>query len=258
MPRPSHLAALVLILLTTASASAQSPCKPWFKHPQIGTFYNAGFAMVDLDPDGWLHLVGNAGWDGLEIWRFGPNGSVVLIETVDQNTDYKLLAADFDNDGDTDLVTGHAETQTLHIFENTNGTLLKSAGTHIPDLLELHAASDFDRDGLPDLVVTTSTHIVLYRNNDDGTFSEWISTPFEDAWDVWPATIDHDELPDLYVRSGAGITPIRQRADGTLEILTPFEIPGGGPSLGDINGNGLTDIIYDTHVVVFADGEGGF
>ncbi|MDQ7014332.1 MAG: VCBS repeat-containing protein [Planctomycetota bacterium] len=262
MPRPSHLAALVLILLTTASASAQSPCKPWFKHQQIGTFYNAGFAMVDLDPDGWLHLVGNTGWDGLKVWKFGPNGSVEFIETMDQNTDYELLAGDFDNDGDTDLITGHAETQTLHIFENTNGTLLKSAGTHIPDLRVLHAAADFDQDSLPDLVVTTPTHIMLYRNNNDGTFSERSRLPFDDSvYEVIPASLNSDGLRDMLVHSRDTVTPIRQNADGTFETLPSISVPGlryERTLSGDVNNNGLTDLILPDRRVLLADGQEGF
>ena len=256
----SRLAAVALSL-AVGFARAQEGCEPWFKHPQIGDFYTLGFAMVDLDPHGWLHLVGNAHYDGLEVWRFGPNGAATFVGSVSSNTSRGLLSGDFDGDGDTDLLTGHISTEAVHFFDNTAGTLVEGPGTEIPGLIKLCLASDFDLDGLPDLVVTTPSDIRVYRNAADGTFTEATSVPFEQVMEILPATLDHDTLPDMLVLTWNLITPLRQRADGTFELLTPIDVynPGGEPILpGDINGDGFTDILHETHRVMLGEGAGAF
>jgi len=253
--------ALASSLLAAAHAAAQDACEPWFKHQQTDRFYPRAFAMVDLDPPRWPHLVGNAGYRGLEISRFGPNGAVEFLGAVSENTSYGLLAADFDGDGDTDVVVGHDAGETLHVFANSGGTLVEGPGTHIPGLLTLYFASDFDLDGLPDLLVTTRTDILLYRNAADGTFVQSAGLPFEQVYDILPATLDHDALPDVLVITVDTITPIRQRADGAFEALPPIDVynPGNDEILsGDINGDGLTDILYEHRRVLLGEGQGDF
>ncbi|MBN4052476.1 VCBS repeat-containing protein [bacterium AH-315-K20] len=261
MARTLYLTALVLFVLTTTAARAQSPCKPWFKHQQVAKNFWGGIALIDLDPTGWLDLVGNTEQNGLEIWRFGTDGSVTLIETVDEQTGYTLLAADFDGDGDTDLVTGNTTSNTLHIYTNTNGTLLKLPGTHIPNLREIHAATDLDLDGLPELVVHASTEILIYKINADGTMTKWTSVPFDDLLDaVVPASINQDEHPDLLVVYWNRITPIRQNPDGTFEVLSSTRLSRASNTTltGDINRDGLTDVLYDDRKVLLGQGQGEF
>ncbi len=253
--------ALASSLLGAAHAAAQDACEPWFKHQQTDRFYPRAFAMVDLDPPRWPHLFGNAGSRGLEISRFGPNGAVEFLGAVSENTSYGLLAADFDGDGDTDVVVGHDAGETLHVFANTGGTLVEGPGTHIPGLLTLYFASDFDLDGLPDLIVTTRTDILLYGNAADGTFVQSAGVPFEQVLDVLPAALDHDALPDMLVITWHTITPIRQQADGAFEVLPPIDVynPGADHILpGDINGDGLTDILHDQRRVLLGEGDGRF
>ncbi len=260
MAHTNPFAALTLLLLLAVPVQSQTHCEPWFKHHQIGAFYLSGFAMVDLDPNGWRDLVGYAGGDGLEIWRFGPEGSVTLIDTISTSLSYTLLAADFDNDGDTDLISGDAA-RIVYIFKNTSGTLVKLPGTYIPDLVAIHAATDLDQDSLPDLVIRTSTDIVLYRNDDDGTFTEWTSVPFEDnPASILPASLNHDGLVDLIAIDWNKLTPLRQNADGTFEVLQPITIynPNDRTLAGDINGDGLTDILYDLNKVLLCQGQGEF
>ncbi len=266
MAHTTHLAALALLLLMAAparsqTARSQTHCEPWFKHQQVAKDFDRGIAVIDLDPTGWLDFVGNDRQDGLKIWRFDPDGSVTLINTVDEQTGYALLAADFDGDGDTDLVTGNPASNILRFYRNTNGTLLKLPGTHIPNLREIHAATDLDRDGLPELVGATLTEILLYKVNADGTMTKWIGVPFENNLDsIAPVSLNHDGLPDLLAIYWNKITPIQQHADGTFEVLSSTRINSPFYSIltGDINGDGLTDVLYDERTVLLGQGQGEF
>jgi hypothetical protein len=95
-------------------------------------FHPSELSLIDYDNDGWLDIL--AYGSGIRVWRnLGENGfvdqTVVLgldkIGSVDT-----LVAADFDNDGDTDL-----------ILSSTNGLQLwRNEGGNVNDQLKLRLA----------------------------------------------------------------------------------------------------------------------
>jgi Tfp pilus assembly protein PilF len=89
----------------------------------------AGFAvrrleLVDYDNDGWLDLV--AIGDGLRVWRnLGPDGfedrtASLALDTLPRVAIEHFAAADFDNDGDLDLLLGVASGG-LKLLRNDGG-----------------------------------------------------------------------------------------------------------------------------------------
>jgi hypothetical protein len=259
MARPQGTVTTALFLFAAAQAVAQDGCRPWFRHPQVDSFYTGGFALVDLDPQGWPALVGNAYYEGLEIWRLGPEGLVARAGRVGEDLGVGLLAADFDGDGDTDLLARHISTDAVHIFTNRAGTLVEGPGTEIAGLFELYLACDFDLDGLPDLVVSAAGNIVVLRNAGDGTFTAPVGLPLGNIDRVLPAAIDLGGAPGMFVVTRDEVTPIRYLADGSLQALTPTEIDYSGLGeylCGDIDGDGLSDLLYDDRRVLLGRGQG--
>lgn len=131
----------------------------------ISMSFKPAVSVVDVDKDG---------WDDIYIMvRLGRNlflhnqGDGTFVEKA---ADWKLGApgnstcgifADFDNDGDSDLVLGRSIERMLYL-ENTGFTfrVIEQKRTDLPYLATSLAAADYDGDGLLDLYVTT------YRRGD--------------------------------------------------------------------------------------------
>ena len=187
----------------------------------------------DVDGDGDLDLAvglgsgtfGNSGQINVYINR-GPGLSWIPGSTfagVDLGTDSTPTFADFDNDGDMDMVSG-AQGGFLYAFRNNGpGVFNQLTGTANPfDGIRVHnnqntgapAFMDLDGDGDQDLIVgSTDGWLVAYRNNGAGqAFTEFL-----------PNAVGNVES----VLRGLGRTTVR-------------------PSTGDVDGDGDIDLIVSS------------
>ena len=165
---------------------------------------------------------------------------------------------DYDRDGDWDiyLVNGQGgENVTNALFENMgDGTFLpRTSECGVLDVGEGMAVSvgDYNNDGYPDLFVTNYGNFILYRNNQDGTFTDVTEKTFpegvEDRWyggSAW-GDYDRDGFLDLYV---AGYVDLSKRPKNT-NIRFPMDFQGYPNTLYHNNGDGtFTDVTEKAHV----------
>ena len=195
--------------------------------------YGRGAAFVDIDGDGWDDLFladTDDGWDpsthGVSMFylnqrngKFTPRPATELgVDTRDLVSTWNGSFADYDNDGDPDLLLangGYTGKSTLALYENriADGAGFVSATQRSgigavntpPSNWWGSSWADYDRDGWLDVVVTrTQGTAVVFRNRGDGTFEETsaalgIRIVMRDGKN--PVWLDHDMDgdPDLYL-----------------------------------------------------------
>jgi tetratricopeptide (TPR) repeat protein len=184
----------------------------------------AGVGFVDYDGDGWpdILLVNGTHWPEKQSAAAVPDAPTLRLyrnrgdgtfEDVTQRAGMAvpvygmgLAAADYDNDGDIDvLVTGYL--RHLFFINNGDGTFAEVAqriGLHEGKWGSGAAFVDYDRDGWLDLVVSN--------------YVEW--TPeLEQGLDCTYGTPAKDYCPVRYFK-GQGLLLYRNRGDGTFEDVT--------------------------------------
>ena len=196
-------------------------------------------AWIDVEEDGWIDLIANGAYSNPEWYRNLPGEGLVRQEdaALDDiyNTPPGMAAADFDNDGYTDLYL----TQAAWFSAGPNRLLENNDGKGFIDRSERGAAAledqnscgvaalDFDHDGLVDLSVTGTMGGTLRILKNKGNFE------FEDV------TAQVGILDDKFTAVGQAVGDVN--GDGWPDILVNTFTPpfGGVPGSGFAGPNRL-------------------
>ena len=233
-------------------------------------------ANCDIDNDGDIDLV----------WRNSISHSInyiyvnlnkgnntftspILIDTINlvpyQGTLRidKISSADFDNDGDNDLIIGYQYTGTpgvkhLTLLENIgNGYSFKKKIINSPLAYEFDV-SDFDNDGFIDILFqtfyqTNSDSLYILKNNGNLNFT-LIPIAKNSPLSLSPSAIrirdfNNDGLLDFFTTGRSGnLGAIFYFENNGSFVFTPTTVKqySGVPRFGltDINSDGKTDLIY--------------
>jgi hypothetical protein len=230
----------------------------------------AGAACADYNGDGWLDLY-FVGGDNLSnrLMRNNGNGTftdVAPAAGVDLPGTWGCGAvwADWDGDGDPDLLTGAIEGDGAKLFRNNdNGTftdVTAASGVSLTQDSWSQTFADYDRDGDLDLFVVHwgvtpqgSGHV--WRNNGDGTFTDADAlvgyTNFppaggDNGFTMNVADYSNDGWPDLLVASDYLTSHVyRNNANGTFTNVTNTAVikddNGMGNAVGDYDNDGDLD-----------------
>lgn len=154
-------------------------------------------------------------------------------------------AADFDSDGDIDLLFVQRDNDLILWYEN-DGTGSTWAGHTVgTGTLNDGAAAlavDLDDDGDPDVVGTSQEDgdVVVWRNGGDGT--SWVRSFVEQSlawpWDVVAGDFSGNGLADLVVAAGgtadslAWFRDVGAQAGSLVQAWAPSSLPNGGETVG--------------------------
>ncbi|MDR3738505.1 MAG: CRTAC1 family protein [Terracidiphilus sp.] len=221
--------------------------RKYFPQPMCG-----GIAAIDYDNDGWMDLFFTNGAKLPELKKTGPAFANCLLrnnrdgtftdvtakaglEGMDLGFCFGVAAADYDNDGHTDLFIANAGRNALY-HNNGDGTFTDvTAGSGLDrkpeNLLSVGAAwFDFDNDGLLDLIVTNYTFWSPLTDKQcfmDAAHEEYCSpTVYKSVASRLYRNLGHGKFEDVTDSSALG------RALGK----------GMGISIADFNGDGRMDI----------------
>lgn len=198
--------------------------------------------------------------EGVDCYDFGSAPpSVINNDTYISNTS---PWADYDNDGDLDVVVGNSsQTNGISLYQNQgNNTFLDNAGTSIGAVdgsISGGTWGDYNNDGYVDLLVTDSNPSnpnILYHNTGGMLVASPVSEPGVSTGAAW-ADFNNDGALDLFVANNQTSQASRTNAvyigNGSGILLAHEDVAiDGDKGIGSAT-VALTDIDVDGDVDVF-------
>lgn len=245
----------------------------------------ARFATTfDLDEDGDLDVLATSSTAGVYLWYENDGSGVFSVHMIDNsalaNEAYAIAAADFDDDGDMDVVGGANAGDALAIFANDgneNFTVLNvlSVGDNRTNGVRVVKVADLDEDNDPDILVAAFSGDTYSWYENDGnamftphTIDDSVDADGATAMDV--ADLDGDGDLDIAAGSNNANQFLWYENDGSENFTTriidnssPYSIGPRGLSLVDLEQDGDMDIITaavtaDSFAWYENDGNGNF
>jgi uncharacterized protein (TIGR03437 family) len=243
-----------------------------------------GVILADFNGDGKLDIA--VGHDGGGIGVLIGNGSGGFAAPVNSTTGvgpWYLAAYDFDGDGKLDLAINHGFDAEVAILRGKGDGTFTPIGIYAVDAEPTSlVVTDFNNDGIPDLVVASGTPVLLGPDagnknmtfligNGDGTFrGASIYAAGNGTNSVAIADFNKDGKPDLIAANmfSPFVSYFRGNGNGTFASGINISLTAGGSALtanyvvaGDFNGDTKPDLAVGTSsgiAVALGNGDGTF
>lgn len=222
-------------------------------------------STIDYDNDGDddLFFTDQTSTQSNKLYRNNGNGTFTLITTGNIATDMaKSMAsawADYDNDGDLDVVVANNTQKANFFYENNgNGTFTKNTtAAFVKNVGYYHHVSwmDVDNDGVLELYLGNywPTRLnELYKKDASGNWSLWstnlLSQITGSATGATWCDYDNDGYQDLLIlnNEGGNNRMYHNKGNGNFEVVTNDITSTGGKSVastwGDIDNDGDMDL----------------
>jgi hypothetical protein len=244
-----------------------------FKRPGVLDHFNRGCAMADMDRDGIVDYVADAGGHAARklLLLFGSGDGTFERKQLldDSHEEGGPICVDIDADGDLDLLVSRRG-----YHPPGRRVLLNDGKSNFTDATEpsgltvdggsIHGAGDLDRDGDLDLICVEGTKaplkLALYFNDGNGRFRRNPAAisgaenlrPKSANWGGAVVTdFDNDGLPDIIVNGKYFLAILRAVGDSRFAVANEdWGLPTGawsavdeGLCFGDTDADGDLDIV---------------
>ncbi len=223
-----------------------------------------GVAVGDIDGDNKPDIVtANASSNTVSVLRnISNNGAISFSPTVELaggHNPHRVMVGDIDGDGKLEIVATNNGGVSFSVFRNISSVGAISFAPKVdfpvvsfPNTL---AVDDLNGDGKPDVIVPQATNRVLvFRNTSSvGSISFAAGVEFltgEEPQGVVTGDVDGDAKPELIVSTSVSnaVSVLRNNSTSdSISFAAPInfstERPAHGTAFGDIDGDGIGDII---------------
>jgi hypothetical protein len=244
---------------------------PWCTtgQPYCGPLGNLTVVTADVNQDGKPDLIiatSNFIW---VLLGKGDGTFQAAVSSVTGSPSGVPVIADVNGDGKPDVILGSGGSTALAIcLGNGDGTFQASiAGPNLGGM-SIVAATDLNGDHKVDILATNGSQVAVYIGHGDGTFAATpvVTSPTLPSGnnlyvDVQVADFNGDGTPDLIVTQFAGPIPLffsfydpsaaeaafilPGNGDGSFGATTQIAGRGGLISVGDVNGDGIADLVLE-------------
>ena len=219
--------------------------------------------VSDFNHDGKLDIITNQG-SSIELLKGNGDGTFQLPIAYSVGAyANNVVVGDFNNDGFDDVATASfSYGGTTQVFINDRaGSFLPSHNVAIGmGGLDLKAG-DFNGDGNVDLVESSgSGFIEVLTGRGDGTFASGGGTFGIATQDIKVSDFNHDGKSDVVVINAGTVKVFAGNGAATFQSPpTTYQVGTATRiQLGDINGDGNTDIVANNGMAILGRGNGGF
>ncbi len=228
----------------------------------------------DMNNDGYSDLVAvNESSDDLRILLNDGTGhypDFTVYDTGDDSTPSPSEGADFNNDGEIDLVVTTAWDSEVRVLTgNGQGNFTSMDTYYTSNGVRGVVVGDFNGDGWDDMLTTNrlAGNISIFMNDGAGTFTaSTMNLPNQDETACALVDANHDGLLDVYYASFNSQLCGVLLGDGTgsFTLSSEMAVQGRPWMIGaaDLNGDGHPDLVSANSnsnkiAVLYGDGQGG-